>query len=488
MPTDKANDWLPIKTEFKQDGYHKYLNNGFDKLARNRWAAGPIADRQNAGQDFAPRWYFATDEVKVYYNTGTEWDLITEESTNALPYRYLSTFDTLQAAVNWSAGNGTVFVDSVFKTDETNILIDAACVSFTGNLFNQNFAGANGSPAIVSTNSANNEPFIEYKGYNRNVIFNNIRFFNEGNARPFFRPTADFPPGFLGGSTMWNNVLIQDFGATDAQPYTVTIHNSYGGYYNNIDIRNQNAPQAMGAWHIINSNACTFDTISSTGEHTGDGETPCMYIEKCTGTIFNMPYIEDMLTDAAMQISRGALTIICPYMEGNFELSSSNDYRCGIQIGDGGISQGHTVGAASGNAEVNITGGTIHTSANNLEAIRVLNSTETMVSNINVRNGSADVRLMNYGGSNNDTISQSDINPKQVTVRNCNIKDIVNNSGSSNPDISQYSGTVYFSETNATNQLANYEIGFVENSTGGHSIVKKDDAGTIHVWDPDRTL
>jgi hypothetical protein len=121
MPTDPNNSYLPIETEYKQDGYHTYLNNGFDKLAKNRRVAGPLADRPNAGQEFAPAWYYAVDDNggTEYYNAGSEWQRLP-----TIRYPQGTTGAHIQAAIDdvAAAGSGVVALNPAMTYTTTNEL------------------------------------------------------------------------------------------------------------------------------------------------------------------------------------------------------------------------------------------------------------------------------------------------------------------------------------------------------------------------------
>lgn len=406
--------------------------------------------------------------------TGIDDSVRTTQSENM---RNLSEFETLQAAVDWSdEGTRTVFIDGEYVTNEGTVTLGNRCI----------LQGMGYMHSQITTTSSTSGPIFEYPdGVNTSTQFSGFSVVNDGNtSRGFFKPAVDPSSytGFLGSMMYWENLQLVDVGGV----YPVDLHNAYGVSVSNVYINTKNG-SPNGHFRFDNCNACTFRGLKAIYCQSKDKETPAIYIANCMATEFDSPHIEHIITDAAMQIAGGGnVTITNPHIEGNLNQGGS-DYYAGIQIGDGGITTGNTNGSTQ-QTPATIIGGVCHGSPNPLEAVRILNGDEITLIGLKTGNGGNTQRLVNYGGSNNDSREDLTIRPGTLTVFGNNNNEIVNSAQSGNPDIFIMAGKNHYNERNARNQLRKYEIGFVENNTGEHSIVKRDDTGTIRVWDPDRTL
>lgn len=472
MPTDQNNTRYPFPFESGDDGWGDDMSSTMDQLAVEVPKSGLIADRPSAGAEFAPDFYYAEDKQIQYFNEGSTWRALDSRA------RLLSTFNTLQEAVDWSKANGspaaTVIVDGEFTTSEGTVTLPNRAI----------FRGMGNMNSRIITTSSTTNPLFEYQD-GLNTIFNlyDVGFINNGaGARPFFKcavAPSSFS-GFLGTQFRWENVYIQDFGGV----YPVDFANMWGGSVDNVFATLENG-SPTGGMRLHNCNACHFDNLRIMYCISQDLETPVLYAYNCVATHIDSPHIEHLDTDAAVQITNGNVVLTSLHLEGNPGTYPSA-YNAAIQLGDGGITTGNTEGSTD-QGTVTIVGGVVHGSQNPMEAVRVLNADSPTLMGFGGSNGQNSFDFVNFGGSNHDTGLTT--NPGTLTIfgQNSSTSSIINNDGAA-PNIFIAPAKIFDSETDAQNTLNPYEFGFMDNSTGGHSLVRRDDAGTIHVWDPERTI
>lgn len=461
MPTDPNNDYTEIPVERGAGPYDQHVNTAMDTLAQDRVVSGPIADRPNPGVWSPQRWY-ATDEHQEYYNTGSSWREVTPR------YRLLSSFPTVQDAVNHGAA---IFIDGRYETDEGTITLPQSTCLF----------GMGSNASLIVFTQGGTEPLFTYPS-DVSVRMQWSNFGVELDGTPRTRqavvPDGDLAGGFLGSQTIWQNLLFENVGGT----YPIQIENAYGVTFENIFVRTQYS-SVDGHYHFKNCNACTFRSIKSLYNVTEDGETPCMYIERNTATSYISPHIEHLITDAAMQIQGGVVSVIAPHIEGNEPHPA--DVNCGIQIGDGGITTGNTAGA-TGLANVQIIGGVIHGSSSTVhEGIRILNNDDF----VSIGGHFGGTPSINAGGSNHDAAADLTVNPGTISVFANNSDDIVWNHDTANPQIVNFTPIKQFSDANLADRIEKYQIQWLDNeSTPTYAMAYKDDEGVVHVWDANRTL
>jgi hypothetical protein len=116
MPTNPANDRYQMPYEYGADNYDEGLNNNLDQLAVDVPAAGTLSDRPDAGQEFAPDRYYAVDKGNEYYNTGSEWQVVSSLSPsitvgkiNAIDY-VLDGDSIADAIANAPSDGGTIVI------------------------------------------------------------------------------------------------------------------------------------------------------------------------------------------------------------------------------------------------------------------------------------------------------------------------------------------------------------------------------------------
>lgn len=73
MPTDSNNNRYPVPVPFKGGPYDDDVNRNFDSLAVDVPDSGPIADRPDASNEFAPQRYYADNDGIEHFNTGSSW-------------------------------------------------------------------------------------------------------------------------------------------------------------------------------------------------------------------------------------------------------------------------------------------------------------------------------------------------------------------------------------------------------------------------------
>lgn len=468
MPTDPDNTRYPAPFSTGEDGWGDDMSSNLDQLAVDVPDSGPIADRPSPSAEFAPDYYYATDEQRQYFNTGTSWRAMDAR------VRLLSTFGSVQSAVDWSKNNGTpaatVIVDGEYTTDEGTVTLPNRTI----------LRGLGQMNSRIVTTATTTNPLFEYQdGVNTIPLFSDITFKNEGSGtRPFFKcavsPSAF--SGFLGTQMRWDNIFIHDFGGV----YPLDLANLWGGSLSNIYL-NSKAGSPTGFLRMTNCNACNIDTLRAVHCNSGDGETPVIYADGCTGTHFAAPHVENIATDAAIQFA-GSGSMIS--MSGLHLEPHDFDINAGIQIGDGGLTAGNTNGS-TGTPHVYVLGGVIHgNNSTSMEGVRLLGG-ETSLIGLRIFDPTNGIdQYLHYGGSNHDTVSTS---PERAVIMGARDVTVTNNSGGA-AHVLNLGGKTYADETTAASNLNLGEIAFVENSTGDHSLVKQDSAGVNHVWDPDRTI
>lgn len=370
---------------------------------------------------------------------------------DVLPYRLLSSFGSLQAAVEWSAQfPGTVYVDGKFRTDETNVLIDDQ-VTFIGDR-PSNLQAPFRYPAIISTNTSDTEPLFRYAGNNCVVNFDTVNFYNEGDPRAFFVPTDTYS-GFLSNNSSWTNVMVARFGATAAHPYTVFLNNAYAMTIQNSNVRNRGTT-GYGAWRLRNCNACVFAGLQAVDTVAADDETPGVYVETCNGLHLDSPHLEEIGTDAVLQISGGDVTVTNLFLEAHHSAGAN----CAIQIGDGGKAQGNTSGGTKGGRLTIIEPNAHALERTPAETIRVLNGDSTKI----IGGSRQDTSTMNYGGSNNDSGLVASPGPVKI-IGDVDID--VTNSTNEPASVSIQNGRVFGSESAATSGMQPYETAKIDTGT-----------------------
>lgn len=471
MPTDPNNTRYPAQYNQGEDGWGSGMSNNLDNLDVDVPQVGPLADRPDPTADQAPKFWYATGEgeYRQYVNTGTSWNAMDAR------VRLLSTFSSVQAAVDWSKNNApkaaTVIVDGDYQTDEGTITLPNRVI----------LRGLGCHNSRIITTSSTTDPVFEYPdNINTLPLFSDITFHNDGAAgRPFFKCAVDpFSfSGFLGTRFKWENLYIRDYGGT----YPVDVANCWGGSMENVHV-NSRSGSPNGLFRFINSNACYLDSLRATYCQSEDGETPAIYATGCTGTHFSAPHVENIETDAALQIagSGSQVSVSGLHLEPhNYNINAA------IQIGDGGLTDGNTAGAVDDSPMVQILGGVVHgNNSEQMEGIRHLGGDLSIIGLRIFDPANGISQYLHYGGSNHDSITTS---PERAVIMGMRDVTITNSSGSP-ANILNLSGKTYQSETTAADNLTAHELAWVENSTGTHSIVKQDGSGTNHVWDPDRTI
>lgn len=413
--------------------------------------------------------------VEAFQATDAEFGNI-----DALPFRLLSEFSTLQAAADWSANpgsdSGVVYLDENFRTDESNILLDGR-FTLIGDRKTDNKKPYE-YPAIISTNTGDNDPFFRYDGYNRHIDFSGVNFFNEGNARAFFVP-ANNAVGFFGGSSRWEDVAIRDFGATDAHPYTVHLRDGFGMQMDTIKVWNKDAPEAHGSYRFEVCNAASFRAVASVVTRAADA-TPNVYVEDCRGLHLDSLWLEKYGTDAALQITNSNVTVTNLYSEANDPPGA----HCGIQIGDGGLTRGNTGGRGADRGKVTI----IEPVNRNFqkspaENIRYLNGQHLeIIGGAHQHASDADsLTNINYGGSNQHTAAELTVTPGSMHLSSHADYEIINNSGNPDASIIADLGAVYDSESAARNQMTIGETARI-NSPARSALAWRNGAGDVLVW------
>lgn len=73
MPTDQNNDRYSVPVSRGGEPYDQYINANFDALATAVPDSGPLSERPDPSNDFAPKRYYATDDQIESINTGSSW-------------------------------------------------------------------------------------------------------------------------------------------------------------------------------------------------------------------------------------------------------------------------------------------------------------------------------------------------------------------------------------------------------------------------------
>lgn len=304
------------------------------------------------------------------------------------------------------------------------------------------------------------------------VNFNGVNFYNEGNPRAFFVPASGFS-GFISFNSSWNNVTIDQFGGTNGHPYTVEIVNGWGITWRNVGVRNRRTT-AYGAWRLKNCNAAVLQGLTIIDSVATDGETPGIYVEDCHGLHLDSMHLEDVGTDAILQITGdGDVVATNHYIEGDPDVGAN----CAIQIGDGGKSQGNVAGGTQG-GRVTLIEGVTGALGSGGENIRILNGDATKI----IGGSRRDNATLNYGGSNHDSQASLTTAPGPVKIIG-NVDIEVSNATNSPASVSIDNGRTFESESAASTGLNAYEWGWVDDASGW-GIVRKPASGGLSVWRP----
>lgn len=97
--------------------WNEQMDSNLDQLAVDVPESGSIGDRKNAGQPFAPQFYYAQEQGIWYYNTGSEWLEI-----GAMRHPEGTTGAHIQAAIDdvAAAGSGVVALNPSRTYTTTN--------------------------------------------------------------------------------------------------------------------------------------------------------------------------------------------------------------------------------------------------------------------------------------------------------------------------------------------------------------------------------
>lgn len=160
MPTNENNDRYDVPVEYNGGPYDTFINQNFDDLAEDVPDSGTIANRPDAGQDFAPQFYYATDERNLYHNSGSQWTTIHPTPTSTT--LYMSDYTT--------PDDGTTD-DSAFETAISDATPGDTLVFDRGNYrlssshtINKTLHIKGVDSTIQYTNTSNNNPAILFKG------------------------------------------------------------------------------------------------------------------------------------------------------------------------------------------------------------------------------------------------------------------------------------------------------------------------------------
>lgn len=472
MPTDPNNTRYPAQYSQGDDGWGSDMSNNLDQLAVDVPAAGPIADRPSATADFAPEWYYATDEQLSYRNTGSAWDVMPADG-----FRRLSSFDTLQAAADWSDSSdgtpGAVLVDGSYDIDEPTVqLRKSSHIIGMGIHFSE-----------LNHVRDTTDPMFRWSsdfGLQQHTWMNlSIKDTQSTpRERPAFKPDSSWS-GSFGRGTVFRDLYLEDVGGV----YPFEIRDAYWATVDNLAIRTANS-SPTGHFKFVRCNACNLSSVKSLHNTAQDNATPSIYLVACNATGLNSPHVEHLTTDTAIQISRGVVTVKDMHVEGNTP-DNPADYHCCLQIGDGGLTRGNTNGS-TGLATVTLVGGVTHgSSASAYEGIRILNADDFVAMGVQL-GGSPQY---NYRGSNQHSQSELTTDVRSMFVMGDNDAEITNSSSESSPPILNFMPNVQTSDTDLSGNLNNFDLQWGHGTSGGsHSMAYKDESGTVHVWDANRTL
>lgn len=400
---------------------------------------------------------------------------------NEFGYRRLSSFDTLQGAVDWTGGGSPkgIFVDGKFETDETGVTIPDGGTSFVGFGAMPMNAKPFATPSIVSTSSSS-DPFTIYENGNVNFRLHGVAFYNNGAPKPFFYPGPNFD-GFLNENTTWTDVGVVKFGGTSANPYALYLKNGFAVSMSNVTLFHDGAP-SLGSVKMEGTHGSEFDSLSIMQPDIPDDETPCLYAKNCEGLLFNSLRVEGFRTDAAVQLEGATAQFNTPYIEAHARANNNWRANTAIQIGSGGNGSGKAgVAGTDQKATATIVEPNLHSldvDKSQIEHLRVLNSEHTQL----IGREFSEKTKINYGGSNAHAQSQLTVAPGPLKIIGETGAEITNSTnGPASIDIDN--GRVFESVANAESGLQPYEHGWIIDSQGW-AIARADGTGSVTVWRP----
>lgn len=472
MPTDQNNDRYPVNVPRGGEPYDQYINRNFDSLATDVPKSGPIADRPDASNEYAPDRYYATDEGVEYWNTGASWTSlpihVDAESYNG--FRAFSSFSDLASAVDWSDSNDSaVFIDGQFTITESNIALKPQTRLF----------GIPNWSRITVDIADTTDPLFYFQDATRydSVTMEGIRFHNErGNTRGVgsFVTSPGLGSGdYISPGCVFRDLFLTQFNGT----YVMEITDAYNVVLDNIQISYHNG----GGIKLDRCNASRASRIGFAGNSNGDGTTPMLYIVRSRGLSVDHIYSEFANTDAIIQVADNSDVIVT----GGYVEANGGSFNSVIQVGDGGLTEGNTEGTTN-NSSVSMYG-MAAIGGGGGQAVRVFAGAPVEISNCFFGSFDHAIATGNSGGQTGYTYTLAEGSARNIRT-NVASTIIVQENDSAKSNFIYHNANIYGSRP-AVGDLAYGEraLGF---DTGGstYEMYYRDHGGSGYYWTADGTL